>query len=504
MKVVLPFLMAAAPLLAQVVEGTVINSATRLPAPGVTITIESTARTAFETTSDDRGAFRFEGVPPGLYTAAFSDSGFLPPAPDSPARRPFRIAAGSDPVRLQALLTPLGKIMGRVFDAMDRPIAGGQLLLENSRSAMTRTTDAQGNFSFQAPPGAYLLSAGPPGDMKPPPAAADEERLGWIRTYYPGVTDARGAVKITLHAGSELWGQDIRIVAAPVRRLRGTLADANGDPTPHVAIHLGRAEGVAPEDIHTESAEDGSFEFPSLHEGDWSLTAQAERGGANLRAFALVTVAGRDVDRIELRLVAPFTVTGAVTLPQAAERRNLRQATVLLRPSMVAPDGLRQVAIKDGAFQIDNVYPGLYKIIALPPGAPYFVSSIKLGGVDALGRYVQISSGSLPIEIDFDSAGGAVHGTVEDCGSATVVLAPQEPSLQDPQFVLTSRCRESGRYEITDVRPGTYYAFALDQWEGPADLLANLDQSIASKAVTIRIEAGQTASQDLRVSALNR
>src|SRR5437763_1541208 len=65
--------------------------------------------------------------------------------------------------------------------------------------------------------------------------------------------------------------------------------------------------------------------------------------------------------------------------------------------------------------------------------------------------------------------GGTVRGTVEDCGGATVVLAPQDPNLQYPDFIRRAACQQNGWYEITGLRPGEYYAFAFDSPPGVLD-----------------------------------
>ena len=349
------------------------------------------------------------------------------------------------------------------------------------------------------------MSAGPPSDLKPPIVAADQERLGWIRTYYPGVADAQSAAKITVRAGSELWGQDITLRAAPVRRLRGVLLDSNGDAAPHVPVHLGRVEEVVPDDVSVVTGDDGSFEFPVVHDGEWGAWAQLQSNGVKLRAFAAAHLMGRDLDRLELRLMAPFTVIGSFSFAGSADRRPEKAPEVFLKPSVSSDEGFKQVrANRDGSFKIENIYPGLYKVVALSPGPPYFVGSIRMGGADVLGQYIQIASGALPIEVMLESNGGGVRGRVEDCGSATVALLPQDRIAQDPQFVRTSRCGEAGRFDVADVRPGSYYAFAFDQWEGPVELLSGLDQALANQAVSVRVEPGQVANVELRVTSRNR
>src|SRR5262249_35578634 len=156
--------------------------------------------------------------------------------------------------------------------------------------------DQQGNFSFLAPPGNYILSARPPSKLRPP-AARKDERLGWVDTYYPDVVDRRAAVKIVVRAGSELWGMDIRLRAAPVSRVRGVVLDTKGDPAPRVPVKATPLDEILPTDIRTVSAEDGVFEFPALSNGEWVLSAETQSGGGKARGFVEAHIAGRDLDR---------------------------------------------------------------------------------------------------------------------------------------------------------------------------------------------------------------
>src|SRR3989442_15875620 len=76
------FLLAGSVLFAQVIEGTVVNSVTKLPISGATVSIEAAGKAGYQATTDENGAFRIEGVKDGSYTARFSKSGFLAPARD--------------------------------------------------------------------------------------------------------------------------------------------------------------------------------------------------------------------------------------------------------------------------------------------------------------------------------------------------------------------------------------------------------------------------------------
>jgi hypothetical protein len=498
MKLLFVWLVATSALSSQVIEGKVANSVTGAPIGGVAVTIQSADRTAYQTTTDLGGTFRIDDVKAGHYAANFSKSEFLELEANSPARRPFNVVSGSDRIRLDIKLTPLGKILGRVLDSNGDPLANAEVLLDSSRFGRSLSTDKNGNFAFQVAPGRYTLLAKPPSSLKPP-ETGENEHVGWVPTYYPGVLDARAAVRIVLNAGAELFGNDIKLKATSMRRVRGMVRDLQGDPAPRVGVRTARTDDTLSDDIETVSGEDGTFEFPCLYEGEWSIFAEKESNGIKLKASAGAMIGDRDLDNLELRMTAPYSVHGSISFDGAGKLPG--KINVYLKPSIIAgSQGVSQAIVgQDGAFKIDNVYPGSYEVIALLPGTSYFLSTIKLGDRDILGRYLEFYPGSLPIRIAFESKGGGVRGKVDECGSATVVLAPQDRTLQEPQFVQTAKCGDSGRFEISHLRPGEYYAFAFDTWDGPLDLLANLDQNV-TKAASVHVNQGEVATIDLRIT----
>ena len=221
-------------------------------------------------------------------------------------------------------------------------------------------------------------------------------------------------------------------------------------------------------------------------------------------AFAAIDLSGREPVPLELRLSAPFTIRGRVSVAGAAALAG--KAGVFLRPRLIAgSQELSQGLVDDdGNFWIDMVYPGSYKIIAGMSGLPVSLTAIRIGGRDILGQYVSLEPGSPPVEIMFDTEGGRVSGKVEECGNAVVVLVPQEDVLRDPQFVQTARCGDHDRFEIPNLRPGGYLAFAFDRWEGPLELLARLDRGLSDQAVGVHVSRGETSIVDLGVTFRDR
>src|ERR1035437_1956081 len=106
----------------QNIEGTVVNSITGAPIPGVSVQIKSQGKTIQTTTTDALGAFRLGGVPDGRYNAEFNKRGFDPPARDADVRQPFTVLAGASIHRLDAKMIPLGSVCGSVFDGGGNPV----------------------------------------------------------------------------------------------------------------------------------------------------------------------------------------------------------------------------------------------------------------------------------------------------------------------------------------------------------------------------------------------
>ena len=176
-------------------------------------------------------------------------------------------------------------------------------------------------------------------------------------------------------------------------------------------------------------------------------------------------VAGRDVERLQLRLAPPFTLSGKVVrkVPEGVPLPAGPAVGVML---MVRAGGDRvshAVADASGNFRIQDVTPGVYTIRPISPGPPFYLDSVQLGTRDVTAQEVELAPDSLPVTITYNSDGGGVRGAVENCGGATVTLAPRDAALQSYEFIRQAKCQADGRFEISSVRPGEYDAFAFDR-----------------------------------------
>ena len=124
-----------------------------------------------------------------------------------------------------------------------------------------------------------------------------------------------------------------------------------------------------------------------------------------------------------------------------------------------------------------------------------------MGGRDIFGQYVELNPGAQPIEVTYKSDGGAVRGNIEDCGDAVIVLAPRDAALRQNELVATGRCSAGGHFEIDNVRPGDYYAYAFAKFDrGAAGFLASLgDPAVLHRAALVTVRAKQASTVELQV-----
>jgi hypothetical protein len=482
---------------AQTIEGSAVNSVTNEPVSGVQVSIHGREKSA-NVTSDAQGSFRTDMMPPGEYRATYSKTGFDGPGGDDAAVKPFTLTSGS-PSRLSVRMIPQAKVSGRVLDLNGDPIARISVMLISSRQGSTQSTDAYGRYEFNyVSAGSYRIRVHPSRQLKAPPPKGDERR-GWLETYYPDVTDSRAAPRIEIYPGSDLQGQDIRLQTAAVHQLRGKVLDEHGSPAAHVTVTLDEnALPVGHEESPTAvSNDEGEFQFEDLHDGLWRLSAKVDRGEVPLRAFAVERLSGHDVDRLQLRLAPPFTIHGNVITADSNS-----QTVVVLVPYGGGSGVPQAPAGADGNFTIAGVHPGRYVVRAIHSGTQVYLASVSLGERDVMAQEsIDLSSGEVPITIIYKADGGNLHGKVENCGSATVLLVPQEPNLQNPTFWKTARCAEQGKYQFTNMRPGGYYVVALERAPGLEEMFTGfpIDQQLINQATTVTIRPKEAAEADLKV-----
>ena len=509
-KLGVTLLLLPASAFAQIVEGSVLNSVTGSPIAGVKVELYWSGDLAYSTSTNEQGHFLFDHVQDGVYTGVYSspDYEWDDIFRDPDVNRQIRVAAGT-PVKVVAHMTPLGRLSGRLVDSQGQPVPKAEVEVIGQGMQMVFAPEKDGKFGAKRAlfPGDYVVSAFPVPGLKPPdPDPETGAPRAWAHTWYPGVTSPEAAAKIAVMAGGEVTDVELKLAAVPAHALRGTLLNVDGKPAPKVEITLAQDMGGA---MKAESGADGAFEFPAVGDGAWCLLSELMKGSTRLLGCQCLEMSGRDREGVKFQLAAPFAVHGKALVEPPKGQPAARARLIALRrantprnlglPRIMGPPGYPD---PDGNFTVEQIYPDRYTIDALgPPG--YYLDAIRFGDTEIAGPEVDLTPGAPALTPVFKSDGGTVRGTVENCGTGGVVLVPRDSSLRWlVRDGLTARCGTgpsgAGRYEITAVRPGEYYALALHNDASSLFFMPHWDENLVGQAGIVTVRAGEVSSLDLR------
>jgi protocatechuate 3,4-dioxygenase beta subunit len=156
--------------------------------------------------------------------------------------QPVELKDGQTLDKLVIALPRGGILAGRVTDENGEPLARVQVytlgfppgVTRGQRSSAGMTTDDLGQFRLWGlSPGEYVVVADARMNTFIAPNAppeTDEERLGYVTTYYPGTLDEGTAQRVRVKAGEETQGIDIRVGMARLYHVSGSVVDSKGNP----------------------------------------------------------------------------------------------------------------------------------------------------------------------------------------------------------------------------------------------------------------------------------
>jgi hypothetical protein len=193
--------------------------------------------TGVEVKADSEGRYSIPNVTAGQHrlTAEAPRIGDTLPAY---ASKIVNIGAGQEAAALDFALSVPAQITGKVVDQNKEPIAGISVILiarEYSLGALRyvfagmATTDDQGQYTIPsvAPGRAFLLMAQKRtfriNAASDAPADPKLRKPAYAATFYPGTTNIEGAQPLTLRAGEQREGVDLRVMRTPSYCVEGVL-----------------------------------------------------------------------------------------------------------------------------------------------------------------------------------------------------------------------------------------------------------------------------------------
>lgn len=501
-----------------VIEG-VIRDEFGIPLPGLTVQALPPGQSAVATstfgrnqvtsvTTDDRGAYRLFGLPPGEYVIA-------------------------------AVPTLFGDgEIGRRQEA-------------DTNALLSRLRD-------RTQPGRAASPAAPE------PAS---EIVAYAPSYFPGVATASAATRVRLAAAEERRGTDFVFAPIAVGTIEGSVVRADGQTLDNVmlSVDVGSSQAVNPASrmiLTQPPGPDGRFRYSSVAPGRYRLVAragvtapdQAGRGGAGGRggasmfvtsgsptgtapanpsavfAVADVDITGPGVATVALTLRPGVSMRGRVVFDAAAATPPDPSA---LRIGLSAPgttgsysasylDGTRFGNVlggvsavnprPDGSFELAGIPPGTYAATGfLPAGATstWWLRSATYGDRDMLDSPMVIREQDVDgVVLTYTDRRNELSGSLataqgQPAPDYFVVVLPADATLWQPgsRRLKSTRPATDGTFSIRDLPAGTYLLAALTDFEPrdfeDRDFLTAVAAPGQALAVTIR--DGERIVQDIRI-----
>jgi hypothetical protein len=390
-----------------------------------------------------------------------------------------------------------------------------------------------------------LHTVGPfAGGMVPPTPGEDAVIYSFQSTCYPSAIGLAHSQVVTLAAGEERSGADIRLKLSPGVTIEGTVVDPHG-PVANVGVRL--ASDFAPdlsqeltwEAALTISDARGRFTFLGVPAGNYTLRAlkappppqppppPRPTPGApppppapppplptepTLWANVPLAVGADGIANLTVKLQTGMRVAGRIQFDGKAARPEpiaIREFGVLLEPAdgHVLGYPLELRVDSDGAITSFEIPPGKYLVRFASAPARWTFKAAMLEGRDVSVVAFDLQSNIDLISIVLTDTPTELTGTVRDekgttDPSAGVVVFPVERESwsnygQSPRRLRYVRPNRVGLYRITGLPPGQYFLAAvddasIDNWQDPRVLAA-----ISQSAERIIIVDGEKKTQNL-------
>ena len=471
-------------------------------------------------TTDAGGRFVLEGIAPGEYRITAYRNGFVRQqhgqTEPGAAGPPVTLTAG-ETLNVEIQMTPAAVITGRIVDERGEPVPHATVSAmrrqigpdgrEGLRTVRRDNTDDRGEYRlFWLDPGEYIVSASASTSSAGATSVSGglfltssnmEPRTDEMAGFYPGVPDEALAAPVTVVAGEERAGVDIRMAAKTTFTVSGRVVS----PGPlrgfsmvrmRPAVVSGGAIGALSSLFGGLNAgavdSQGNFTIRNVEPGAYIVEVQSRGlGGRDLTGSARVEVTNRDVENVALTLTAGIDIAANIFLEEAATPAASEAVSsfdwIQLRITLDTDDILGNSAGEpvdaQGNFQFVDVAPGDYRVrLITTPNRGFYVKRILLGS-EEIAPDDPITIGpdfSGPISVLLSPNGGRIDGVAsttngEPVSNGAIMLLPEDipstTSATQMSAIGRTLTDGNGNYSLSGIAPGEYLLFA---WEASAQV----------------------------------
>jgi len=500
-------------------------------------------------TTDAQGVFEFRNLPagtyrvsasPGQYSAAYLTMYFGAKKPNGPGAAdmgtPIELADGQT-FDKAAIALPRGAVItGHVTDENGDPLARFQVYTitylpgsaRGLRTGGNAQTDDLGQFRlFGLAPSDYVVAAEARGNTFVPPNAppeTEDDKMGYITTYYPNTPEETAAQRVRTKAGAETSGIEIRMMSGRLFHLTGMAVDSQGRA-------LVRANGSLMKRAATGSMtsygfstdEQGRFQMRGIAPGTYRLTVRQQPIGprspdgspAEQGEFATLPISiAADLDDVLLTTSPGATITGNVVFegnpPQGA---NGQPAVLRINASPGDPESMIGAPTPPPALvgpDMTFTLKGLSGEFLLRGGTQQAtLKSVQIGGQDITDTPREFKAGDR-VTIVLTTQTSTLEGTVTDAAGkpvtdAGLVLFSDDKSASRSNSVHTRRggADATGHFRMQGLLPGRYYVIAIprERLNGLAlGMDATVFEALSKEATTVVIGQDEQRQVDIKIS----
>jgi hypothetical protein len=444
------------------------------------------------TDTDDRGQYRLYGLEAGSYLVVASP----PSGVNTAASRPSNSEIESSLSRLQ--------VNGWATEFPERAVrflptwSGNSLSSESAQAVVVNPSEERAGVDFELTPTSVTTISGIVESsfggsstaavsvrVLPSDGGVTFPESAPLQTKSPGA-DGRFAYEGVSPGRYRVWAFSTSL-AGPTGAVRFTLIDSGRQTKP--------ALPPAPE-LRSDTIVRGAM---------W--------------AFADIAVApGEPVLGLVLELRPAIRILGnAINVgdPGAAPT----QVSISLIPQDVSGDpaiarrlaGLAptpgNVNVRDGRFELNDVFPGTYRVSVVASPPVWHAVTAMHAGVDLIDTPLSVDPygpGTVDLRLTLTNKGSSVRGALVGLPpgnrSYYVVMFPSDEALRSaPRRVLRAWPGSDGQFAFPAVIPGVYLVAATmtlgaDDWRDPVFL-----NRLKSGAATVTVGEGQLVVQDLRI-----
>jgi protocatechuate 3,4-dioxygenase beta subunit len=503
-------------------------------------------------TTDAQGNFEFRDLPrgsyrlmvqPGQYSAGYLSLAFGAKKPNTPGSTDpgalIDLADGQAFDKATIALPRGGVITGRVTDDNGEALARVNVYSVMYQPGSSRgmrmgnaTTDDLGQFRiYGLVPGDYAVAAEARGNTyvnpNAPPFETEEDKIGFMTTFFPSTADEAAAQRVRARAGGETPGIEIRIVSGRLFRINGMTVDSQGRA-------LARANGTlvkrtpnmaATASFGFSTDEQGRFNMRNIPPGEYRLVVRQQiprpngmnEGPPEIGEFAAMPVSvNSDLDNILVTTSPGATITGNVVFENGPPQLPPAQQSFQMRVNVSVGDAERMTGAPMPpaalvAPDLTFTMKGLSGEVLLRSSAPGNVlKAVLVGGDDITDTPHEFRSGER-VTLVLTSRASTLEGAVTDAAGkpvtdAALILFSDDKAAWRTNSLRTRRGNsdQAGHFRMLGVLPGRYFLVAMPRDRMAAfaiGLDASAFETLAKEATTVVVGEDEQRQVDVKISA---